>query len=82
MPITGLYALAPDADVPTILLMLVALVSAARLGGWVAQRVGQPTVLGELLAGIVVGPSLLGFVDPASPSIHLFAELGAVEAAD
>lgn len=78
MPITGLYALAPDADVPTILLMLVALVSAARLGGWVAQRVGQPTVLGELLAGIVVGPSLLGFVDPASPSIHLFAELGVI----
>jgi Kef-type K+ transport system membrane component KefB/mannitol/fructose-specific phosphotransferase system IIA component (Ntr-type) len=33
---------------------------AAKLGGIVAQRLGMPTVLGELLAGIVIGPYALG----------------------
>jgi Kef-type K+ transport system membrane component KefB len=37
---------------------------AARGGGWLASKVGQPRVHGEILAGIVLGPSLLGFVWP------------------
>ena len=37
---------------------------ASRLLGWVALRIGQPQVVGEMLAGILLGPSLLGLVAP------------------
>lgn len=44
---------------------LAALLLAARLLGGVARRVGQPTVLGELLAGLLLGPSVFGYVWPS-----------------
>ena len=77
----GILASAPSegaAEVTRVFLMLVALVTAARVGGSLATRIGQPTVLGELLAGIIIGPSLLGFVDPNDPFIHVLAEFGVV----
>lgn len=61
-----------------LFLALAALVTVARLGGWVAMRVGQPAVLGELLAGILVGPSLLGIVTPGDPMLAMIAEFGVV----
>lgn len=69
---------AAAAPMGALFLMVAALVVAARLGGALAQRLGQPSVLGELLAGILIGPSLLGLVDPALPGLHLLAELGVV----
>lgn len=59
-------------------LALVIIVSFAKAGGWVANRLGQPAVLGELLAGVVLGPSLLNllgwplFANPEEP--HLLGE--------
>ncbi len=47
-----------------ILLALVVIVAAARLAGWAISKVGQPRVHGEILAGIILGPSLLGLVWP------------------
>jgi Kef-type K+ transport system membrane component KefB len=45
-----------------LLIALVVLLSVAKLGGHAAERIGQPAVLGELLAGILVGAlPLLGF---------------------
>jgi Kef-type K+ transport system membrane component KefB len=38
---------------------LVLLITAAKLGGYISYRLGQPSVLGELLVGIVIGPSVL-----------------------
>ncbi len=63
------------------LLSLAALVTAARLLGAAARRLGQPAVLGELLAGLLLGPSLLGIVTTATDHhagalLHTFAELG------
>ena len=40
------------------------------------RRFGQPGVLGEMLAGVVLGISLFGVFDPHDPAIHLLAELG------
>ncbi len=60
----------------TILLALVATIAATKLFGELAQRVGQPAVLGELLAGVVLGGSVLALLDPARPVMHAFAELG------
>lgn len=62
----------------TLFLTLAALVTAARLGGALAQRLGQPTVLGELIVGVLLGPSVIGLVHPEDPSLHLLAEFGVI----
>lgn len=46
--------------------------------GELAERVGQPAVLGELLAGVLLGPSVLGLVHPEAPWLGLLAELGVI----
>lgn len=38
------------------------LITAAKLGGYLSLRLGQPAVLGELLAGVIIGPSVLDFL--------------------
>jgi len=60
----------------TILLALVATIAATKLFGELAQRIGQPAVLGELLAGVALGGSVLAVLDPTAPVLHAFAELG------
>ena len=62
----------------TLFLVLAALVTAARLGGALAQRFGQPAVLGELVVGILLGPSVIGLVHPEDASLHLLSEFGVV----
>lgn len=47
-----------------VLLALLAVAALGRLLGALLQRLGQPPVVGEVLAGIVLGPSLLGHVAP------------------
>src|SRR5436190_5230417 len=63
-------------DLPTFLGLLVVMLGAAKVGALLAQAVGQPAVLGELVAGVVVGTSVLGLVDPTQETLHLLAELG------
>lgn len=43
-----------------VLLDIVIIIAAARLLGAVARKVGQPAVVGEIIAGVLLGPSLLG----------------------
>ncbi|MHB8681545.1 MAG: cation:proton antiporter domain-containing protein [Acidimicrobiales bacterium] len=45
---------------------LLVLLAAARLGGAALRRMGQPAVVGQLLAGVVVGPSVLGKLWPGA----------------
>jgi len=65
-------------DIAHFLLTLIALFGAAKLFGELAERVGQPAVLGELVAGVVVGVSGFHLVDPHDTTIHLLAELGVI----
>jgi len=65
-------------DVPHLLAVLVALLAATKVLGLLAQRLGQPSVVGELVAGIILGKSLLGIVDPSDSIIHALAELGVI----
>lgn len=58
-----------------LLLASAVIVLAAYLGGRVAARLGQPRVLGEIVAGIVLGPSILGAVWPAATSTLFPADL-------
>lgn len=51
-----------------LLLQLVVIIVAARLVGTLFRKIGQPPVLGEIVAGIVLGPSLLGWLSPPTMS--------------
>lgn len=61
-----------------LLLNLCWLITAAKVGGWIAVQLRQPAVLGELLAGLLLGPSLLNELEWAifstSPPPHLLAK--------
>ncbi|MBS0603002.1 MAG: cation:proton antiporter [Proteobacteria bacterium] len=58
-------------------LMLAVLLLTARLFGELASRLGAPSVIGELLAGLVLGPSVLGWVQPTETLMTL-AEVGII----
>ncbi len=49
-----------------LLLQLVVIIIAARVVGRLFTKIGQPPVMGEIVAGIVLGPSLLGWLSPAT----------------
>ena len=68
--------LAPH-DVMTMFLALAALLGSAKVGGELMLKLGQPSVLGEILAGIVLGPTVLGTL---APRVHgaLFPPAGTV----
>jgi len=55
--------LSPE-EIMRLLLALAALLAAARLFGEAMKRLNQPAVLGEILAGVVLGPTVLGAVLP------------------
>src|SRR5205823_3097015 len=66
--------------VASFLPALIAIFVAAKLFGEIAERIGQPAVLGELIGGVVIGVSGLRLVDPSNDTIHLLAQLGDREA--
>jgi Kef-type K+ transport system membrane component KefB len=65
-------------EVPHVLGIVAVMLAAAKLLGGLAQRIGQPAVLGELVAGVVLGMSVAGLVDPHNEVLHVLAEVGVV----
>lgn len=59
------------------LLQLLIILVAARACGETIAALGAPSVIGELLAGIIIGPSLLGWVEP-SDLLRVLAEIGVI----
>ncbi|MPZ71164.1 MAG: hypothetical protein GEU71_16805 [Actinobacteria bacterium] len=53
-------------EVLLVIVQLLALVGVARIFGWVMKSVNQPPVVGELLAGVVLGPTVLGNIAPSA----------------
>jgi Kef-type K+ transport system membrane component KefB len=47
-----------------LLAQIVTIILVARFFGWMFRKIGQPSVIGEIIAGIVLGPSLLGMYFP------------------
>jgi Kef-type K+ transport system membrane component KefB len=88
----GAPALAPPVGgtpvgevLPHILLVLGAVVLLGRLLTWILRPLEQPPVIGEVLAGILLGPSILGYelaariLPPeATPSLGVIAQLGII----
>ncbi len=62
----------------TILLVLLAcLLIAAKFAGWICHRLHVPAVLGQLLVGVIAGPSLLGWVQ-VNGTLAAFADIGVI----
>ena len=73
-----------------VLLELAVIIAAARVGAWLFARLGQPQVVGEIAAGLLLGPSLLGRISPdlfqrvfpdstsINSSLKVLSELGLV----
>ena len=70
------------------LLQLIVMIAAARVGNGLLRRLGQPGVIGEIIAGLVLGPSLFGHFFPgastalfgasASTPITIISQIGLV----
>lgn len=75
----------PD-QVAQCLLYIIVLLLVAKVFGELAERVHQPAVVGELIAGIILGGSVLGFIrmegaggaSPACTALSFIAELGVI----
>jgi Kef-type K+ transport system membrane component KefB len=73
-----------DPSAAQFLGVLAVILVVARLFGMAARTIGQPAVLGELLAGVVLGASVLGLIHPNDPKLsgtlllNFFAEVGVV----
>lgn len=74
--------------VSALLLQVIVILLASRVVGMVLRKTGQPTVVGEMIAGILLGPSLLGWLSPATmaflfppqsmSSLGLLSQIGVV----
>jgi Kef-type K+ transport system membrane component KefB len=72
-------------EISTILVELAVIIVLARIMGWLFTKVGQPAVVGEITAGILLGPSILGmelsnelFPIDTRPYLAVLASLGLV----
>jgi Kef-type K+ transport system membrane component KefB len=69
--------LAATTGTADVLFDLFVVLLAAKIGDELFKRIRQPTLIGEILAGVAIGPAVLGLVEP-SETLEVFAELGVV----
>lgn len=78
----------PNKPFIMVLMQLAIIILAARAAGWLASKIGQQKVIGEIIAGIVLGPSLFGnlapelqkfiFPDYSMTSLYVLSQLGLI----
>jgi Kef-type K+ transport system membrane component KefB len=71
-----------------LLVQILTIILAARLLGWVCKKIGQPTVIGEIVAGILLGPSFAGTYFPefsasvfpvqSLPNLQFLSQIGLI----
>jgi len=59
-----------------IILILLIILVFARAFRWIFARMQQPSVIGELFAGILIGPSILNLISPTAKGLDILADLG------
>lgn len=64
-------------SVTEVLLDILIVLLAAKAAAELAERVGLPAVVGEIVAGVLIGPSVLGLVE-GGEVLHVLAELGVI----
>ncbi len=57
-----------------LLLQIITIIIVARFFGWIFRKIGQPTVIGEIIAGIFLGPSVVGMYFPEYSGLLFPAE--------
>lgn len=72
----------------TLILQIITIIIAARVFGFLLKKIGQPSVIGEIIAGILLGPSFVGmyfpefsaFLFPKSslPNLTFFSQIGLI----
>ncbi|MGB8658096.1 MAG: cation:proton antiporter [Candidatus Zixiibacteriota bacterium] len=69
-------------NITQILFGLLMMFAAAKIMGEVFVRIKQPAVIGEILAGIILGPYVLGLINPSHTEVFqiygVFAEIGVI----
>jgi Kef-type K+ transport system membrane component KefB len=73
---------------PRLLLQIIIIIAATRLLGSLFKKIGQPAVIGETVAGIMLGPSLLGILFPSAfhflfpveslPNLRFLSQIGLI----
>jgi Kef-type K+ transport system membrane component KefB len=63
-----------NTSMPLVVILLILLLS-ARVMGEIMERFGQPSMIGEVLAGVILGPTLLNIIYPSS-EIKVLSDLG------
>ncbi|MGV3459838.1 MAG: cation:proton antiporter [Flavobacterium sp.] len=71
-----------------LLVQIITIIFVARIFGWICKKIGQPTVIGEMIAGIVLGPSLVGtqfpeysallFPEKSLPNLQFLSQIGLI----
>jgi len=59
------------------LMQLSVILASATIGGYISKKFNQPVVLGQLIFGIIIGPSVLNIVAPTEIFIHM-SDLGVI----
>src|SRR5207302_11363624 len=65
-------------NVSSVLFDILVVLIAAKLAAEVAERVAVPPVVGEILAGIVIGPSVLGLGGSADETLRTLGAVGGI----
>lgn len=75
-------------SVALLILQIIVIIVIARFFSWIFKKIGQPSVIGEILAGIVLGPSLLGlyfpeisnmlFPDESLSNLNILSQIGLI----
>ena len=71
-----------------LLAQIITIIIVARFFGWIFRKIGQPAVIGEIIAGIFLGPSLLGMYFPdfsavlfpvqSLPNLQFLSQIGLI----
>ncbi len=82
-PLFAASAAQGDGSLTRLFFVLAVILLAGKFSGELFERIGQPAVLGELIAGVFLGASVLGIIPTAADDslteiIHVFAEIGVV----
>ncbi len=71
-----------------LLAQIITILFIAKIFGWIFKKIGQPTVIGEIIAGIFLGPSLIGMYFPefsanlfpkeSLPNLQFLSQIGLI----
>src|SRR6218665_2106610 len=71
-----------------LILQIIAIIVVARIFGFILKKMGQPSVIGEIIAGIILGPSFVGLYFPefsaflfpkaSLPNLKFFSQIGLI----